>query len=148
MSYFAPTQPRAGGRLKTWATTIKADLGPLSGPRVLSHARWRQDWEEVSSEFAQHRRAWSDSFRDVVNAIGDAGSARLGWMPTQVSKYLTGVELIVCFTKSVTRPNWMLICYLYFYMAVRSVLIIHNISNLPLNLMERYFNFVSPKTHE
>ncbi len=36
-------------------------------------------------------------------------------------------------------------------MAVRSVLIIHYISNLLMNLMERYFewaNFVTPKTHE
>ncbi len=42
----------------------------------------------------------------------------------------------------------MLIYYFYFYLAVRSVLIIHYISNLLLNLMERYFewaNFVSPK---
>ncbi len=30
---------RAGGQLKTWAITIKADLEPLSGPR-----RWRKDW--------------------------------------------------------------------------------------------------------
>ncbi len=29
---------------------------------------------EVSSELAQDRRAWNDSVRDVVNAIGDAGS--------------------------------------------------------------------------
>ncbi len=27
---------------------------------------------------------WSASVRDVVNAIGDAGSTRPGWMPTQV----------------------------------------------------------------
>ncbi len=36
--FLLPTQPRtwrrrAGGRLKTWATTIKADLEPISGPR-------------------------------------------------------------------------------------------------------------------
>ncbi len=40
--------------------------------------------ESLSSELAQHRRAWSASVRDVVNEIGDAGSARPGWMPTQV----------------------------------------------------------------
>ncbi len=44
-----PTPPRtwrrrAGGQLKTWATTIKADLEPLSGPQVFGHARWRKDW--------------------------------------------------------------------------------------------------------
>ncbi len=78
MSYFAPTPPRAGGRLKTWAATNKAGLEPLSGPRVLGHARWRQDWVKVSSELAQDRRALSASARDVVNAIGDAGSTRPG----------------------------------------------------------------------
>ncbi len=30
---------RAGGQLKTWATTIKADLEPISGPRVIGHAQ-------------------------------------------------------------------------------------------------------------
>ncbi len=39
-----PTPPRtwrrrAGGQLKTWATTIKADLEPISGPRVFGHAQ-------------------------------------------------------------------------------------------------------------
>ncbi len=48
---------RAGGQLKTWATTIKADLEPISGPRVFGHARWRQGWVKVSSELAQDRRA-------------------------------------------------------------------------------------------
>ncbi len=57
---------RPGGHLKTWATTIKANLEPISG-----HARWRKDWVKVSSELAQDRR-------DVVNAIGDAGSTRPG----------------------------------------------------------------------
>ncbi len=61
-----PTPPRtwrrpAGGQLKTWATTIKADLEPISGPRVFGHARWRQDWVKVSSELAQDRRARSTS---------------------------------------------------------------------------------------
>ncbi len=78
-----PTLPRTwrwrtGGQLKTWATTIKADLERLSGPRVFGHARWRKDWVKVSSELAQDRRAWSASVRDVVNAIGDAGSTHLG----------------------------------------------------------------------
>ncbi len=67
---------RAGGQLKTWATTIKADLEPLSKPRVFGHAQWRKDWVKVSSELAKDRRAWSASVRDVVNAIGDAGSTR------------------------------------------------------------------------
>ncbi len=70
--------------LKAWATTIKTDLEQISGPRVFSHARWRQDWVKVSSELTQDRRAWSASVRDVVNAIGNAGSNRPGGMPTQV----------------------------------------------------------------
>ncbi len=76
-----PTPPRtwcrrAGGQLKTWTTMGKADLEPISGPRVFGHARSRQDWVKVSSELAQDRRAWNVSVRDVVNAIGDAGSTR------------------------------------------------------------------------
>ncbi len=87
--------------MKTWATTTKADLEPISGPRVFGHARWRKDWVivsnelaltasvrdvvnvvfgyarwrkdwvKVSSELVQDRRAWSASVRDVVNLIGD-----------------------------------------------------------------------------
>ncbi len=30
-------------QLKTWATTIKADLAPLFGPRVFGYARWRKE---------------------------------------------------------------------------------------------------------
>ncbi len=78
-----PTPPRtwrrrAGGQLKTRATTIKADLEPLFGPRVFSHARWKEDWVKVSSELAQDRRAWSASARDVANSIGDAGLTHPG----------------------------------------------------------------------
>ncbi len=78
-----PTPPRtwrrrAGGQLKTWAITIKVDLEPISGPRVFGHARWKKEWVKVSSELGQDRRAWSCSVRDVVNAIGDAGSTRPG----------------------------------------------------------------------
>ncbi len=69
---------RAGGQLKTWATTINVDLEPISGPRVFGHARWRTDWVEVSSELAQDCSVWSASARDVVNAIGHAGSTRPG----------------------------------------------------------------------
>ncbi len=90
-----PTPPRtwrrrAGAQLKTWATTIKADLEPISGPRVFGHARWRKDWVKVSSELAQDRRAWSSSVRDVVNAIGDAGSTRPGRMPRQCKQVRKG----------------------------------------------------------
>ncbi len=69
---------RVGGQLKIWATTIKADLQPISGPRLFGHARWRNDWTNGSSELAQDRCACSASALDVVNAIGDAGSNLLG----------------------------------------------------------------------
>ncbi len=55
---------------------IKADLEPLSGPRVFGHARWRKDWVEVFCEHAQDRRVWGASIGEVINAIGDAGSTR------------------------------------------------------------------------
>ncbi len=48
---------RAGGQLETWATAIKADLEPISGPRVFGHTRRRKAWVKVSSELAQDRRA-------------------------------------------------------------------------------------------
>ncbi len=49
-----PTPPRtwrrqAGGQLKTWATTIKADLEPISLPRIFGHARWRKDWVNLAA---------------------------------------------------------------------------------------------------
>ncbi len=50
---------RAGGQPKTWANNIKADVEPISGPRILGHAPWRKDWVKVSSELEQDRRVWS-----------------------------------------------------------------------------------------
>ncbi len=78
-----PTPPRTwrrrtGGLLKLWATTIRADLEALLGPRVFGHARWIKDWVNVSSELAQDRGAWSASVRDGVNRIGDGGSTGPG----------------------------------------------------------------------
>ncbi len=87
-----PTPPRtwrrrAGGQLKKWATTMKADMKSLSGPQVFGYyARWSKEWVKVSSELAQDSRAWNASVRDVVNSIGDAGSTGPGLMPTQVSR--------------------------------------------------------------
>ncbi len=75
---------RTGGQLKTWVTTIKAELEPLSSPRVFGHALWRKDWVNVSSELTQDRQTWSDSVRDVVTSIANTGSTRSGGMPTQV----------------------------------------------------------------
>ncbi len=47
----------------------------------MGHARCRRFWGKVSSELAQDRRSWSAFVRYVVNAVGDAISTRLGWMP-------------------------------------------------------------------
>ncbi len=57
---YRPTQPRTwrrrtGGQMKTWATTIKAGMDLLSGPRVFGYARLRKDWVKVSIELAQDR---------------------------------------------------------------------------------------------
>ncbi len=76
-----PTPPRTwrrrtGGQLKACATTIKADLEPLSRSRVFGHARWKKGCVKVSRELAQGHRAWIGS--DVVNLIGDVGSTRPG----------------------------------------------------------------------
>ncbi len=68
-------------------------LEPLSGPRVFGHAQWRKDWVKVFSELAQDRRAWSTSVHVVVNSIGDAGSTRPGWMPTQVQLSKTVLKI-------------------------------------------------------
>ncbi len=51
----------------------------------MAQANWRpaedvysHDLEPLLSEYAQDRRAWGASVRDVVNSIGDAGSTRPG----------------------------------------------------------------------
>ncbi len=62
----------------TWATSIKADLEPLSGPRISGFVRWREDWVKVSSGFVQDHRAWGVSVRGVANSIGEAGSNQPG----------------------------------------------------------------------
>ncbi len=90
---------RTGDQLKIWATMTKADLEAISGPRVVGHARWRKDWVKVSSELARDRRAWSASVRDVVNAIGDAGSISQGRMPTQV-------HASTCNLTTIARGRW------------------------------------------
>ncbi len=80
---------RTGGQLKTWITTLKANLEP----RVFGYARRKKDWVKVSSELTQDHRAWSASIRDVVTSVvSDDGSTRPRGMPTQVkvgSKVMT-----------------------------------------------------------
>ncbi len=60
--------------MKTWATTLKEDLEPPSGPRVFGFARWRKDWAKITSEFVQYRRAWGVSIRDVVTSTDNTDS--------------------------------------------------------------------------
>ncbi len=105
------TARQTGGQMKTWETTIKVNLEPLSGLRVFGNARWGKDWIEVSGELAQDRRAWRASTRDVVNSIGDVGSTRLRWMPTHDQEEDTNVVSnqgwLGCIGKfcRMTRPN-------------------------------------------
>ncbi len=54
------------GQLKAWATTIKAGLELLSGPRVFFPGTMENGWGEGFKELALDRRAWSASIRDVV----------------------------------------------------------------------------------
>ncbi len=49
---------RTRGQLKAWN---QADVEPIPGPRVFSHARRRKHWVKVSSELAQDRRTCSAS---------------------------------------------------------------------------------------
>ncbi len=45
MIYFCPHHLAHGaGKLRAWATTIKVDREPFSGPRVFGNTRWRKDW--------------------------------------------------------------------------------------------------------
>ncbi len=67
-----------GGQLKTWVTTIKADMEPPSRPRVFGNARWRKDWVKVSRELVPDRRAWSASMRDEACSVGGVGSTLPG----------------------------------------------------------------------
>ncbi len=46
--HFVPSQSVNTYIQKTWATSLRADLEPLSGPRVFGYARWRKDWVKVS----------------------------------------------------------------------------------------------------
>ena len=68
-----PTPPstwrkRAGGQMKTWATTLKADLARITGPTVVGLSRWKRDWLSICCDQAQDRRLWSACVRDAVNA--------------------------------------------------------------------------------
>ncbi len=62
-TYICPHRIACGADelLKTWTTTIKADMKPISGQRVFGYARWRNDWVKVSTELAHDRRAWAAS---------------------------------------------------------------------------------------
>ncbi len=98
-------------QLMACATTIKADLEPLSGRPVLGHVRWRKVWAKFSSELAHDRRAWGALFSDVVNSIGDAGSTRPGLMPTQAQGVRFNMHARRCGTscnKISTKLAWRL----------------------------------------
>ncbi len=54
-----------------WATTLKADLGPLIRLQAFGYARRGKFWVIVFSELTYNRRT-------MVNHIGDTGSTRPG----------------------------------------------------------------------
>ncbi len=62
--------------MKAWATIIKTELEPSVDCESSAAHNGKKDFLNVCSGLAQDRRAWSASVRDVVKAIGDAGSTR------------------------------------------------------------------------
>ncbi len=58
-----------------WAFTIKASLEPLTWATSFLPRTMEKGLGEL---FAQVRRSWGASLRDVVNSIGEAGSTRPG----------------------------------------------------------------------
>ncbi len=55
-----------------WATTLKEDLKPLSGPRVFRYAQRRKDWMKVPGEVVQDRQA-----REAVDSTRAGASGSL-----------------------------------------------------------------------
>ncbi len=80
---------RAWGQLKTWATTIKEDREPLSGPQSSA----AHDLAKISNELAQDIPAWGVSIRDVANSIGDAGSPNPRTRKIYWSRAIYGYQL-------------------------------------------------------
>ncbi len=66
--------------VKTWGSTFKADLEPLSRLRVFDYARLGKDRLKVPSD----HRAWSAPIRGVADSVGDFSSTRPAWMEPQV----------------------------------------------------------------
>ncbi len=48
---------RAGGQLKTWATTLKEALVRLIEPAEVGIRRWHAGWESLAMALALDRRA-------------------------------------------------------------------------------------------
>ncbi len=109
-------------RVKTWATTIKADLEPLSGLRYFGHARWTKGWAKASSELAQDRRAWgclawaAKPMRAATPGLGT--SARYlsmnppGRMPSQEEEhYLPIFILYVKILSNLVQTQSQMKCY-------------------------------------
>ncbi len=67
---------RTEDQLKTWTTTIKADLETLTGPRFFGYARRGKGWVKVPSELAEDHRAWVAFIQSVINSISGTSSTR------------------------------------------------------------------------
>ncbi|MES9976207.1 MAG: reverse transcriptase domain-containing protein [Candidatus Thiodiazotropha sp.] len=65
---------RPGGQLKTWITTIKADMDSINLQSVYGVRRWKHDWLKICTDLATERRAWQAMIRDINGA--DSSSRR------------------------------------------------------------------------
>ncbi len=81
-----------GPVVKTWARTLKEDLGRLIVHAVVGIRRRCKEWAPLAMDLAQDRRAWSAAVRDAVNAM-DTDSARAGLMSSQVQVHVHAVPL-------------------------------------------------------
>ena len=59
---------RRGGQVKTWLSTVKADMEVLGMRTVYGCRRWDREWIAISSDLASDRRAWAGMIRDVNGA--------------------------------------------------------------------------------
>ena len=59
---------RLGGQVKTWLTTVKADMEKLQLEKVYGLRKWKANWVSICGELASDRRAWRATIRDVSEA--------------------------------------------------------------------------------
>ena len=65
---------RLGGQLKTWISTVKADMDRLKLYTVYGVRQWNNNWLSLCAELTADRRSWSALIRDIQEA--DSSSRR------------------------------------------------------------------------